>query len=537
MTHARRLGAPLVLLGLGCLFATPAFAAEAPGHLSSEAILLLQIVLLIFTGRLIGEIMTRFGQPSVMGQLLGGILLGPSVLGALWPSLQHTLFPPSGDVILLLLLTGMETDLKLVRRVGRAAISVAVAGVSVPFIAGVTFGNFMPASLLPEPGHRLVSSLFLGTALAISSVKIVAMIVRDMNFLRRCIGQVIVASAVMEDTMGWIIIAITFSLARHGTIDLLSLAESVLGTGVFLFVSLTVGRVAVYKLIRWTNDYLRSEAAVISVILLITGVMALITYLIGVQTVLGAFVAGVLIGESPFLTKHIDQQLRGLILGLFAPVFFGMAGLTADLSVLAHPDLLALTVGLIALASIGKFGGAFIGATIGGLSRAEALALACSMNARGSTEVIIATIGLSMGLLSESLFTMIVATAVVTTLAMPPMLRAALWRLPISAEEDERLKREEFEAKGFVANLERLLIAVDESANGRFASRLAGLLAGVRGIPASVLHVGADRQAHRHPRKDDGSSAEAAVQASAAKTANVEEAEQKMRPTRVEVTS
>ena len=392
----------------------------------------------------------------------------------------------------------------------------------------------MPALLLPEPGHRLVSSLFLGTALAISSVKVVAMIVRDMNFLRRGIGQVIVASAVMEDTMGWIIIAITFSLARHGTVDFPSLAESVLGTGVFLFVSLTVGRVAVYKLIRWTNDYLRSEAAVISVILLITGVMALITYFIGVQTVLGAFVAGVLIGESPFLTKHIDQQLRGLILGLFAPVFFGMAGLTADLSILTKPDLLGLTVALIALASIGKFGGAFIGAKIGGLSRAEAVALGCSMNARGSTEVIIATIGLSMGLLSESLFTMIVATAVVTTLAMPPMLRAALRRLPISPEEEERLKREEFEAKGFVANLERLLIAVDESANGRFASRLGGLLAGVRGIPASVLHVGADAQAHRHLRKDNAS-AEAAVQASAAKTARVEEAEQKMRPTRVEV--
>ncbi len=506
MTHARRLGVPLAIVGLGCLFAVPAFAAEAPGHLSSEAILLLQIVLLIFTGRLIGEIMTRLGQPSVMGQLLGGILLGPSVLGALWPSLQHTLFPPSGDqkamiqaiaqfgVILLLLLTGMETDLKLVRRVGRAAISVAVAGVSVPFIAGVIFGNFMPASLLPEPGHRLVSSLFLGTALAISSVKVVAMIVRDMNFLRRGIGQVIVASAVMEDTMGWIIIAITFSLARHGTVDLLSLAESVLGTGVFLFVSLTVGRVAVYKLIRWTNDYLRSEAAVISVILLITGVMALITYLIGVQTVLGAFVAGVLIGESPFLTKHIDQQLRGLILGLFAPVLFGMAGLAADLSILTKPDLLGLTVALIALASIGKFGGAFIGATIGGLSRAEALALGCSMNARGSTEVIIATIGLSMGLLSESLFTMIVATAVVTTLAMPPMLRAALRRLPIGPEEEERLKREEFEAKGFVANLERLLIAVDESANGRFASRLGGCSPGFAAFPPRCCMSGPMRR-------------------------------------------
>jgi Kef-type K+ transport system membrane component KefB/nucleotide-binding universal stress UspA family protein len=516
--------------------------------MSAEAILLLQIVLLIFAGRLLGEIMQRLGQPSVMGQLLGGVLLGPSVLGAFWPSLEHLLFPASGEqkamiqaiaqfgIILLLLLTGMETDLKLVRRVGRAAVSIAIAGVAVPFVAGVIFGNFMPDSLLPTPQHRMVASLFLGTALAISSVKIVSMVVRDVGFMRRDIGQVIIASAVMEDTIGWVIIAITFSLARQRSVDLRSVALSILGTGLFLFISLTVGRVAVYKLIRWTNDYLLSDAAVISVILLIAGTMALITYFIGVQTVLGAFVAGVLIGESPFLTKHIDQQLRGLILGFFAPVFFGMAGLATDLSILAQPSLLALTIGLIAVASLGKFGGAFLGAKIGGLGRREALALGCSMNARGSTEVIIATIGLSVGLLSHSLFTMIVATAVTTTLAMPPMLRAALRRLPHNPEEDERLKREEFEAKGFVANLERLLIAVDESANGRFASRLAGLIAGVRGIPASVLHLAAQGFTDSHPKNNDGS-AEAMVKASADLTAKVEEAELKMRPTKVEVTT
>jgi Kef-type K+ transport system membrane component KefB/nucleotide-binding universal stress UspA family protein len=534
---------PVALIVGACIVAAPALAATEPA-LSAEASLVLQIVLLIFTGRLLGELMQRLGQPSVMGQLLGGILLGPSVLGAFAPGFQQMLFPGSGEqkfmiqaiaqfgVILLLLMTGMETDLKLVRRIGRAAISVALAGVAVPFTAGLLFGLFMPQSLLPQPEQRLVSALFLGTALAISSVKIVAMIVRDMNFLRRSIGQTIVASAVMEDTMGWIIIAITFSLARQGRVDVLSVTKSLLGTGLFLLISLTFGRVVVYKLIRWTNDYLRSEAAVISVILLITGLMALITYLIGVQTVLGAFVAGVLIGESPFLTKHIDQQLRGLIMGLFAPVFFGMAGLTADLSILTKPDLLALTLGLIAVASLGKFTGAYVGAKIGRLGTAEALALGCAMNARGSTEVIIATIGLKTGLLSENLFTMIVTTAVVTTLAMPPMLRAALRRLPPSLEEEERLRREEFEAKGFVANLERLLIAVDESGNGRFASRLAGLLAGVRGIPASVLHLGAAAHA-----RTDTHSAEAVVKASADKTARVEEAELRIRPGKVEVTT
>ena len=171
--------------------------------------------------------------------------------------------------------------------------------------------------------------------------------------------------------------------------------------------------------------------------------MALTTHMIGVHAVLGAFVAGILVGESPILTRHIDEQLRGLIIAFFMPVFFGIAGLSADLTIFADPQIaLLFTVGLILIASIGKFGGAFIGGELGGLTRREGLALACGMNARGSTEVIVATVGLSMGALSQNLFTMIVAMAVITTLAMPPTLRWALSRLPMRKEEKQRLERE-----------------------------------------------------------------------------------------------
>ena len=149
--------------------------------------------------------------------------------------------------------------------------------------------------------------------------------------------------------------------------------------------------------------------------------------------VLGAFIAGVLVGQSPILTQHIDAQLRGLIVALFMPVFFATAGLSTDLRALARPDLLVLTVVLIALASIGKFSGAFLGGRLGGLSYAESFAVGCGMNARGSTEVMVASIGLSMGALSQRLYTAIVAMAVVTTMAMPPMLRWALRRLPMSS--------------------------------------------------------------------------------------------------------
>jgi Kef-type K+ transport system membrane component KefB/nucleotide-binding universal stress UspA family protein len=466
-----------------------------------EWLFVIQLVALMLVGRLLGEAMLRIKQPAVMGQLIAGLVLGPSLFGAIAPDLQNFLFPKNPEqkamvdavsqfgILLLLLITGMETDLRLVRRSGKASAYASLMGIIVPFACGVALGEFLPDSVLPDPSKRLVTSLFLGTALSIASVKIVAMVVREMNFLRRTVGQVILASAIIDDSIGWIIVSIIFSIALHGSVDVTSLAWSVAGTFIFMATSFTLGRRAVFFVIRWVNDNFVSEFAVVTAILLIMGTMSLITYAIGVHTVLGAFVAGILVGESPILTKHIDEQLRGIVTAFFAPVFFGLAGLTADLTILGDPQIALLTAGLILIASIGKFGGAFVGAELGGLTKREGFALACGMNARGSTEVIIATVGLSMGALSQNLFTMIVAMAVITTMAMPPTLRWALSRIPMRKEEKQRLEREALEERGFVPNLERLLVAVDDSSNGRFASRAAGMLAGTRGMPTTVIHI------------------------------------------------
>lgn len=490
---------------------TAAFAAsEAPSE-DAIAIFVAELGVLLLVGRLMGEAAQRIGQPPVMGQLIGGILLGPSALGLLWPHGQHLLFPSSAaqkdmiegvaqfGILMLLLLTGMETDVPLVKRVGRTAIAVAIAGVAIPFVCGILLGQMLPDWLLPKPSARMVTALFLGTALSISSVKIVAMVVREMKFMRRDVGQIIVASAILEDTIGWVIIAIAFGLASAGSVDALSVGRAVLGTAAFLAASLTIGRRIVFALIRWTNDNFRSEFPVITTILVIMIALAVTTQWLGVNMVLGAFVAGVLIGQSPILTRHIDEQLRGLVVALFMPVFFGLSGLSANLTVLKNPDLALLAAGLVVIACVGKFLGAFVGGKLGGLARSEALALACAMNARGSTEVIVASIGLSMGVLSENLFTLIVTMAVVTTISMPPMLRWALKRLPMREEERIRLEREELDARGFVTNLERLLLVVDDSANGKFAAQLAGVIGGSSGKPTTILEMtaGGEREKSR----------------------------------------
>lgn len=502
---SRKLPVMTAWLLVGC--SLPACAAEGQSSGPSDALFLVQIIVLVVVGRLFGEAMVRIGQPSIMGQIIGGILLGPSLFGFLLPSAQSAIFPDIDTqkamtdavaqlgILFLLLLAGMETDLSLALRLRRAAAGVSLTGIVVPFTLGFGLGELLPASLLPDPDARLVTSLFLGTALSISSVKIVATVVREMDFMRRNVGQLIVASAIIDDTIGWVIIAVTFSLAKEGAVDLATLAKGVIGTILFMAFSFTIGRRLVFEIIRWTNDRFKSDLPVLSAIIAIMGAMAIVTDAIGVHTVLGAFVAGILVGQSPILTRQIEGQLRALTTALFMPVFFGLTGLHTDLSVLTDPSIMVLAVGLIVIASLGKFGGAFAGAKFGGFSNAEAVALGCGMNARGSTEVIVASIGLSVGVLDERLFSVIVAMAVVTTMAMPPTLRWALARLPMREEEKERLELEAFEERSFVSQFERILLATDHSASSDLAARISGHFAALRKMPVTVLDIGEEENA------------------------------------------
>src|ERR1700761_6484940 len=283
--------------------------ASATGK--SEGLLIAEVLLLLIVGRLLGETMTRIGQPSLMGTLLAGIILGPSLFGWVWPEAQHFIFPKDEvqkgmtdglsqiGILFLLLLTGMETDLGLVRKSGWAAVAIALCGIAFPFACGFALGEYGPVAVFGVSGSgHLATSLFLGTALSISSIKIVAMVIREMNFMRRNLGQVIVATAIMEDTCGWVIMAIIFGITGanagighagvHGnTLNLWAIAKTVAGVAVFLGFCFTAGRWLVFSAIRWVNDTFRSDFPVITMIVVIMGLFAETTQLLGVRTVLG----------------------------------------------------------------------------------------------------------------------------------------------------------------------------------------------------------------------------------------------------------
>jgi Kef-type K+ transport system membrane component KefB/nucleotide-binding universal stress UspA family protein len=480
------------------------------------AIFAAELILLLLFGRVLGEGMNRIGQPALFGQLLAGVVLGPSVFGALLPELRHVIFPDSKTVktmidavaqigvLLLLLLTGMETNLALMQRRRRAVVSSSLAGIAVPFACGMALAYALPRDAVPSHSNPLVTALFLGTALSISSVKIVAMTLMEIGVIRRDIGQLILATAILDDTIAWIIIAVIAGIAAHGTVDLAGIGGSLAGTALFLAFSLTIGRRLVARLIVWVNDTMTIEMPVITAILVVMLSMALTTELIGVHTALGAFMAGILIGQSPILTEHIEGQLRGFILAFFSPVFFAVAGLGMDLRTLMQPTLLFFTLAVILVASIGKFGGALLGGKLGGLTTRESLALATGLNARGSTEVIIASIGLAMGALSNELYTMIVAMAVVTTMAMPPTLRWMMACVPFGEDETRRLEKEAAELSQDLPRMERALVYVDGSANGQMAARLAGLFAARQQVLTTVLEQGeaGTRNTERTPVRD-----------------------------------
>jgi Kef-type K+ transport system membrane component KefB len=189
----------------------PFFFAAVAGHGETlSTVFFAKVLLLISVGRLLGEWIQRIGQPAVIGQLLAGIILGPSVFGAIWPATQQAIFPPNSSdrqmlnavsdlgVLLLLLLTGMETDLALVKRMRRTAVMTSAAGIVIPFGCGYVLGEMLPDSVLPDSNRHLLTSLFLATALSISSIKIVAAVLRDVDYLRRNLGQVILAAAIFE---------------------------------------------------------------------------------------------------------------------------------------------------------------------------------------------------------------------------------------------------------------------------------------------------------------------------------------------------
>jgi Kef-type K+ transport system membrane component KefB len=412
-------------------------------------VFLLQIALLLSVALCFGRVAGAIGLPSVVGELIAGVVLGPSVLGHLWPHASRWLFPVRGEsahlldalaqvgVLLLVGITGAHLDLTLSRRLKVAAVRAGTLGLLIPLGLGVALGWLLPASLATSSGtHRTTFAVFLGVALCVTAVPVIAKTLIDMRLLHRDIGQLSLAAAMIDDAAGWLLLSVVSAMAANS-----SAARNILISTVsliaFIAGAVLIGRPAVRWLFLLPNRLPDAGPSVaMAAIVIFAG--AALTQELKLEAVFGAFVGGILIAQPGAAQPDRLAGLRTVTLSVLAPIFLASAGLRIDLTLLGKPVVAACAALTLAVAIVSKFVGAYLGARWSRLSRVEGVALGAAMNCRGAVEIVVASIGLRLGVITTSMYTIIVLVAIVTSMMAPPLLRLATARISHNAEEELR---------------------------------------------------------------------------------------------------
>jgi len=460
-----------------------------------------QLLVLVCFARVCGALLRRVNLPSVIGQLGAGVILGPSVFERVWPEGFHWFLPDheisSGallavswlGVALLLVTAGFETDLGLIRRLGRAAALVTGFSLLVPLVGGLGIAWFLPDSFVGQGTERLVFALFVAAALSVSALAVIAKILSELGLMRRDFGQITVAAGMANDVVGWVMLAIFTGFATSGSVSLIGIVRTVGGLAVFVALAMTLGQRLVDRSLRWVRRDGPNVSGAMSVVVTTMLVFGVATQALGIEAVLGAFVAGVVLHRSRFQQPDVLHHLESLTGTFLAPVFFATAGLRVDLGLLASDDAVVWTALVLAVAIVAKFAGAFVGARMAGQSARAATALGAGLNARGALEIVIASVGLSLGVFTETAYTVIVIVPLVTSVFAAVSLRIVVRDWRGSDAEQERLDREEALARNTVVTPSRLLLASQGGPASIAAAQLAHFVWPPE-TPVTILTVG-----------------------------------------------
>jgi Kef-type K+ transport system membrane component KefB len=411
-------------------------------------VFLLQVALLLLLALCLGRLAQRLRMPAIVGELTAGVVVGPSLVGHLAPGFVSWLLPARPEqvhlldavgllgVVLLVGITGSHIDLQMLRRRRATAARVSIAGLVVPLGLGVALGVALPATLMPDHTDRRVFALFIGVAMCVSAIPVIAKMLADMRLLHRDIGQLTLAASMVDDAVGWFLLSVVSAMATVG-VSVGGVSLAVLSLFGFVLSAVTVGRALVRGAMRLAARSAEPGVTVVTaVIIILLGAAA--TQALGMEPIFGAFVAGILVGAPAAADQVKLAPLRTVVLGVLAPLFLATAGLRMDLVALAEPRVALAAAAVLAVAIAGKFIGAYIGAKLSRLSSWQGVALGASMNARGVIEVVVAMVGLRLGVLNTASYTMVVLVALVTSLMAPPLLRLAMNRVVQNGEERTR---------------------------------------------------------------------------------------------------
>lgn len=401
--------------------------------LNSEEVLnfLIIVSIILISSRFLGEICRKFKQPVVVGEILAGIIIGPSLLGSAFPDLFKEIFtshPRSFGafdglanigVIMLMFIAGAEVDLKQIRTQGKQAASISLMGLLFPFALGFFCIWFFHDYIFDVPStDRLIPALFFGTALSITALAVIVKVLMDLDIIRTKVGGLVLTAAMIDDFLGWILFSIIIQMMNAKGEE--ASWYSIIMILAFVAFMVTAGRWLVDKILAFSVKYLSVPSGVLTVAVCLCMLGAVVTEYLGIRGIFGAFLMGVAVGDSKHFSHHIQNVFQQFIVNIIAPLFFASVGLRVNF--VTNFDLSVVLI-ILGIACVAKIVGAGLGSRMGGLNKNESLAIGFGMNARGSQEIVLGMIALQAGIINEKIFVGLVVMTMVTILFAGPLMK------------------------------------------------------------------------------------------------------------------
>lgn len=392
-------------------------------------ILLLQVIVIILFARLFGFLFKKIGQPSVIGEILAGIVLGPSLLGLYLPDVSQFLFPVSSlgnlqvlsqiGLILFMFVVGMELNLNVLKNKAHEAVVISHASIIVPFALGVGLAYFIYSSFAPQGVEFSSFALFLGISMSITAFPVLARIIQERGMQKSRLGAIAITCAAADDITAWCLLAVVIAIVKAGSV--VSSVYTILLAVAYVLFMLKIVR----PFLKRTEARFKPEKSIsksfLAIILLVLLISSFITEAIGIHALFGAFMAGTIMPENKLRTI-LAEKIEDLALVLLLPLFFVVTGLRTQIGLLNSPELWAVTLLIILVAIAGKFGGSTIAAKFVGQSWKDSMIIGSLMNTRGLMELVVLNIGYDLGILNAEVFAMMIIMALVTTFMTGPML-------------------------------------------------------------------------------------------------------------------
>jgi Kef-type K+ transport system membrane component KefB len=399
------------------------------------AVLLLQIIVIIAFARLFGYLFKKIGQPAVIGEIVAGIVLGPSLVGAYFPEINHFLFPAASlstlsfisqiGLILFMFIIGMELDLKAISKQAYGAVIISHASIIIPYTLGMALAYHIYRSYAPANITFLSFALFMGISMSITAFPVLARILQEKGLTRSRLGAMALTCAAADDLTAWCILAAVIALVKSGSS--FSVLYTIALAIVYVLIMLKIVRPFLQRLSAVYDNKEKKRTPIIALFFILLIISSYITSVIGVHALFGAFMAGVIMPSSFDFRKIVIDKIEDVSIILLLPLFFVITGLRTQIG-LINQDHLWITFGWILLVAVaGKFGGSALAARIVGQSWKDSLSIGVLMNTRGLMQLIVLNIGYDLGILSPEIFAMMVLMALVTTFMTGPALDLINW--------------------------------------------------------------------------------------------------------------